>query len=167
MRVSAIVAMSQNRVIGLKNRIPWHLPGDLKFFQRTTLGHHVIMGRKNYQSIGKPLPRRTNIVITRDRSFGSSGCHVVHNLEDALALAYRRKEDEAFVIGGGEIYTLAMPYLHRIYLTTVDLVTEGDVVFPEFELTEWHLIREDLYFADHLNPYNYTIHILDRLTNLP
>ena len=167
MRISAIAAMSKNRVIGRDNQIPWHLPSDLKFFQRTTTGHHVIMGRKNYLSMGKPLANRTNIVITRNPFFISSGCTVVHSLEEALSVAHQAKEEEAFIIGGGEIYQLAMHLLDRIYLTTIDTVVEGDVFFPEFDLRDWKLVKEDAFLPDHKNAYAFVIQVFDRIIHKP
>ncbi|MDX1409539.1 MAG: dihydrofolate reductase [Saprospiraceae bacterium] len=164
MLISAIAAMSRNRVIGKDNQIPWYLPGDLKFFKRTTTGHHIIMGRKNYQSIGKPLPNRTNVVITRNPFFMSTGCVVVHSIEEGIQVAHEHGETEAFIIGGGEIYAQAMPLLDRIYLTTVDLETEGDVFFPEFDETAWVTKSSEQYAAGGRDPYNYTIQILERMT---
>lgn len=131
---------------------------------QTTRGHHVIMGRKNYQSMGKPLPHRTNVVITRNPFFISSGCLVVHTLEEALSLAFAAQEDEAFIIGGGEIYRLAMDYLDRIYLTTIDLLIDGDVTFPEFDQRLWRLTKEDHFPPDNKNPYAFVIRIFDRIT---
>ena len=162
MRISAIAAMSLDRVIGKDNQIPWHLPADLRFFMRTTQGHHVIMGRKNYLAMGKPLPRRTNIVITRNPYFISSGCLVVHSLGEALALAHARGETEAFIIGGGEIYTLVMDYLDKIYLTTIDLHVDGDVFFPEIDLSGWRVVQEERHAADEKNPYPFVIRIFER-----
>jgi dihydrofolate reductase len=167
MRVSAIAAMSRNRVIGKDNQIPWHLPADMRFFQQTTLGHHVIMGRKNYVSMGKPLPRRTNIIITRNPYFISSGCIIVHSLEEALAIAHAANEEEAFVIGGGEIYRLAMDYLDRIYLTTIDLTIDGDVFFPEFSPRDWYLTGEEHFAPDQKNAYAFIIQVFDRISHKP
>lgn len=167
MRISAIAAMSTNRVIGKDNQIPWHLPADLKFFQRTTVGHHVIMGRKNYDSIGKPLYRRTNIVITRNPYFISSGCTIVHTLEEGIAIAHANGEEEAFIIGGGEIYRLAMDYLDRIYLTTIDLITDGDVLFPEFDLSAWRVTSEEHYEPDAKNIHPFIIQVFDRIAHEP
>lgn len=167
MRISAIAAMSKNRVIGKDNQIPWHLPADMKFFQRTTLGHHVIMGRKNYESMGVPLARRTNIVITRNPFFISSGCIVVHTLEEALARVHATDEEEAFIIGGGEIYRLAMDFLDRIYLTTIDLVVDGDVFFPEFDLNSWHITSEEHFAPDQKNAYSFVIQVFDRIVHNP
>lgn len=167
MRISAIAAMSKNRVIGKDNQIPWYLPADLKFFQRTTVGHHVIMGRKNYDSLGKPLPRRTNIIISRNPYFISSGCLVVHTLEEALAIARASNEEEAFIIGGGEIYRLAMDYLDRIYLTTIDLITDGNVSFPEFDQRLWRISSEEYFPSDEKNVYSFIIQVLDRIVHKP
>ncbi|HLF62492.1 MAG TPA: dihydrofolate reductase [Saprospiraceae bacterium] len=167
MRISAIAAMSKNRVIGKDNQIPWHLPADMKFFQRTTRGHHVIMGRKNYESIDKPLAQRTNIVITRNPFFISSGCIVVHTLEDALAISYTEQEEEVFIIGGGEIYRLAMDVLDRIYLTTIDLLVEGDVFFPELDMNAWRVTSEEYFAPDQKNAYSFIIQIFDRIVHKP
>jgi len=167
MRISAIAAMSKNRVIGKNNQIPWYLPADLKFFQRTTVGHHVIMGRKNYQSLGKPLARRTNIVITRNPYFISSGCSIVHTLEEGIAMAHAHGEDEAFIIGGGEIYRLAMDYLDRIYLTTIDLITDGDVFFPEFDQSLWSVTSEERFEPDVKNIHPFIIQVFDRIAYEP
>jgi dihydrofolate reductase len=157
MRITAIAAMSLNRVIGKDNQIPWHLPADLKFFMQTTRGHYVVMGRKNYIAMGKPLSRRTNIVITRNPFFVSSGCLVVHSLEEALALAHEGGEEEAFIIGGGEIYRQSMDYLDKIYLTTIDLHVDGDVFFPEIDAETWTVVDRKEFAADEKNPYAFII----------
>jgi len=167
MRISAIAAMSKNRIIGKDNQIPWYLPADLRFFQRTTMGHHVIMGRKNYESLGKPLKRRSNIIITRNPYFISSGCLVVHTLEEALSLAHEGGEEEAFIIGGGEIYRLALDYLDRIYLTTIDLITDGDVTFPEIDPDQWRVTSEESFATDEKNKYPFIIQVIDRIGHKP
>ena len=164
MRISAIVAVAKGNVIGHNNQIPWYLPNDLKFFKRTTLGHHIIMGRKNYQSIGRPLPKRTNIVVTRNPYFISSGCLIAYSLEEALKLAYENGEQEAFIIGGGVIYDLAMEYLDRIYLTEIDLEVEGDVFFPKIDYAVWKIISEEVHQPDEKNQYRHTIKVLERKT---
>jgi len=162
MIVSAIVAISRNGVIGKENEIPWYLPADLAFFKRTTLGHHVIMGRNSFLSIGRPLPKRTNIVVTRNPFFTASGCLVAHSLEEALEFALDAGETEAFIIGGGQIYRESMPYLDRIYLTAVDAELEGDVFFPEMKKDEWELIREEPHHPDEKNPYPYSFQVWER-----
>ncbi len=130
MIVSAIAAMSKNRVIGKENRLPWHLPQDLKHFKEITLGHTVIMGRKTFQSIGRALPGRRNVVISRQKDFNGPGIQVFDSISEALKSC--EGEDEAFIIGGEEIYRLAMPFLDRLYLTVIDQMIEGDAYFPEF-----------------------------------
>jgi dihydrofolate reductase len=140
MIISLIAALSENRVIGKNNDLPWHLPDDMKYFMETTKGHHAIMGRKNYDSIPekfKPLPNRTNIVITRQPDFKAPGCLVVNSLADAMEIATRNGEQEVFVIGGSEIYKLSMPYANRLYLTEIHSVIDGDTFFPEINKTEW------------------------------
>lgn len=140
-RVALIVAMSENRAIGRDGKLPWHISEDLKYFKRTTLKKPVIMGRKTFDSIGRPLPDRENIVITRNQDFAPDGVHVVHDLESALDLAKdfakASQIDEVMVIGGAQIYAAAMPMTERIYLTEVDVVLDGDAFMPEFPADEW------------------------------
>lgn len=131
--LSLIVAMTENRVIGVDNRLPWSIPEDLKRFKKITLGHPIVMGRKTYESIGKVLPGRTNIVITRERAYRVEGGAVCHSLEEALEWARRSPgADEVFVIGGAEIFRIALPYATRLYLTEVKWPFEGDTYFPDF-----------------------------------
>lgn len=140
MIVSMIAAMGSNRVIGKDNDIPWHLPDDFKFFKHTTKGHHVIMGRKNWESLPhsfQPLPDRPNIVITRQDDYHPEGAQVVKSLEDALQIARDNEEDEAFIIGGGEIYRMGLDLADRIYLTEINGAFEGQVTFPEFDKNSW------------------------------
>ncbi len=140
MIVSMIAAMGENRVIGKDNDIPWHLPDDFKYFKETTRGHHVIMGRKNWESLQQqfqPLPGRPNIVITRNNEYQANGATVVSSLEEALAMARQTNEVEAFIIGGGEIYRMGLSLCDRIYLTEIDGTFEGQVTFPEFSSDEW------------------------------
>ncbi len=162
MTISAIAATARNNVIGKDNQIPWYLPEDLKFFKRTTLKHHIIMGRKNFRSIGRPLPKRTNIVITRDPFFTATGCIVAHSLSEALETAKRNGEDEAFIIGGGEIYRQSLPFWDKIYLTEVDLEVEGDVFFPEIDEKDWNEISSEPHKADERNAYDYIFRVLER-----
>jgi len=134
--VSLIVAMDRNRVIGARGRLPWHISEDLKRFRRLTLGHHVVMGRKTWESIGHALPGRTNIVVTRDRSFAAEGVLVAHSLGAALALA--AGDEQVFVIGGGELYVQALPLADRLYVTEVHGDFAGDTRFPEPPAGAWH-----------------------------
>ena len=163
MIVSAIVATARNLVIGHQNQIPWYLPADLKYFKKVTTGHHVIMGRKSFESIGRPLPNRTNVVITRDLFFVATGCTVVHSLEEALTLADANGETEAFIIGGGEIYRQSWPYLDRIYLTEVEVEPEGSVYFPKMDETEWRENSSEAYPADEKNEFAYKFRVLERV----
>lgn len=140
MIVSMIAAMTRNRVIGKENDIPWHLPDDFQYFKTTTTAHHVIMGRKNYDSLPpkfKPLPNRPNLVVTRNREFKAPGVEVFHSLADALAYAKIKGEPEAFIIGGGEIYQMGLEVCDRIYLTEIDTELSGDTFFPEFDRKKW------------------------------
>lgn len=132
--ISLVVAMSENRVIGVENRLPWHIPEDLKRFKKITSGHPIVMGRKTFESIGRPLPNRTNIVITRQKDYRVEGVVTVFSLEEALEWAGRSPgSDEIFVIGGGEIFSQILPRAGRIYLTEVEWPFEGDAFFPEFD----------------------------------
>lgn len=162
MIVSAIVAVAENQVIGIDNQMPWHLPTDLKYFKRKTLGHHIIMGRKNFQSIGHPLPGRTNIVISRNPYFTASNCLVAHSIEEALEIALENGETEAFIIGGGNVYSQSMPLLDRIYLTRIAYEPEGDVFFPELKKETWELVSEEAHQADDRNPYAYNFQVFER-----
>lgn len=138
MLVSLIVALDENGAIGVGNKIPWHLSSDLRRFKAITMGHAVIMGRKTWESISKPLPGRSNTVITRSRGFRAPGAQVVPSLEEALELARSARESEAFVIGGGEIFALALPMADRLYLTRVHTtVPNADTFFPLIDLSGW------------------------------
>ncbi len=140
MIVSMIAAMGKNRVIGKDNDIPWHLPDDFKYFKNTTKGHHVIMGRKNWESLPhtfQPLPGRPNLVITRQETYQAEGAQILPSLEDALKAAEENQEEEAFIIGGGEIYRMGLAYADRIYLTEIDGEFDGQVTFPEFDKSMW------------------------------
>jgi len=162
MKVSCIVATAHNNVIGKDNDIPWYLPADLQYFKKITLGHHIIMGRKCYTSIGRPLPKRTNVIITRDPFFISTNCIVTHSIQEALEAAYDNGEKEAFIIGGGTIYDQTIDLWDRLYLTEVDLKVEGDIYFPTLDMEDWKLISEDPKKADEKNEFDYTFKVLDR-----
>ncbi|MEO7175250.1 MAG: dihydrofolate reductase [Saprospiraceae bacterium] len=163
MRVSAIVAAAQNWVIGQDNQIPWHLPADLRYFRDLTLHHYVIMGRKTFQSMGKPLVKRSNVIITRDPFYISSNCQIARSIEEALQMAIDADETEAFIIGGAEIFRLSMQLWDRLYLTEVDLQPEGDIVMPQPDWSEWTLISEEAHFADEKNPANYIFKVFDKI----
>jgi dihydrofolate reductase len=152
MIISMIAAMAKNRVIGAGNTMPWHLPADLKHFKATTLGKPVLMGRKTYDSIGKALPGRTNIVITRDSQLQLDDAITVTSAK--MALAAVSGVDEVMIIGGGTIYDTFLPLCHRLYLTEIDLEVEGDTYFPDYLASyEWQQIDRQLSLADEKNPY--------------
>ena len=137
MIVSLIVAMDRNRGIGLYNRLPWRLSADLKRFRELTMGHHMIVGRKTFESIGRPLPGRQTIVVTRNNNYLVEGCFVVHSVEDAISLARSKGESEVFVCGGAEIYTKSLHLADRLYLTLVDAEVAADTFFPEWSESQW------------------------------
>ncbi|MCB0646878.1 MAG: dihydrofolate reductase [Saprospiraceae bacterium] len=163
MIISCIVAIAKNNVIGKDNDIPWYLPADLKYFKKTTTGHPVIMGRNCYTSIGKPLPNRTNIIITRDPFFISSNCLIARNIKEALSHAHGTGAEECFIIGGGQIYEQTAPLWDKLYLTEVDLETAGDVFFPKIDFEAWNLISEESHAADEKNEFNYTFKIFEKI----
>jgi dihydrofolate reductase len=162
MLISQIAAMARNRVIGRDNRLPWHMPDDLAWFFRITRGHHIIMGRRNYEANGRALPGRTNIVITRNRDYRAPDCVVAHTVEEALDYARRRGEEEVFIVGGGEIYAATLSLTDRVYLTIIDTEVEGDTSYPVLDPQEWEEISRDPRKADDRNPYNYTFYIFER-----
>ncbi|MFN0213329.1 MAG: dihydrofolate reductase [Saprospiraceae bacterium] len=164
MIVSAIVAVAKDNVIGKDNQIPWYLPADLSYFKKTTIGHHLIMGRNCYQSIGRPLPKRVNIVVTRDPFFTADGVLVAHSVEEALGMAFDGDESEVFIIGGGEIYRETADLWDRVYLTEVELEVQGDVYFPETKFDEWEETWKEAHMPDEKNEWAYTFRILDRKT---
>lgn len=165
--LSAVVAMSDNSIIGVDNRLPWHLPADLKHFKEITLNHIVLMGRKTYESIGKPLPKRTNIVLTRDTNFKAPGCIIIHSVLEALQFAEKKtnethKSQEVFVIGGTEIYHLLLPYCDRIYLTLIHQHFAGDTFFPVIQKLDWQEVKRIDCKKDTNNPYDYSFIWLER-----
>lgn len=131
-----IVAMDRDNVIGLNNKLPWHIPADLKFFKQVTTGHTVVMGRKTYDGIGKPLPMRTNIVLTRDRNYVLDGCIVCHYIDDVLQ-HHIDSDCNTFIIGGSDIFNLFMPYANKMYITHIDESFKGDTYFPSIDLGQW------------------------------
>lgn len=162
MIISTIVATAKNRVIGKDNQIPWYLPADLKYFKKTTLNHHIIMGRNCYHSIGRPLPKRTNVIITRNPFFVASGCLVAHSIDEALELARANGEKEAFIIGGGQIYEQSAGLWDKVYLTEVDLEAEGDVFFPELNFDDWNEVFCEAHEKDEKNKFDYTFKVFER-----
>jgi dihydrofolate reductase len=163
MLISAIAAMSNNRVIGKDQDLPWHMPGDLKFFKRTTLHHHVLMGRGTFEPTKKPLPLRTNIILTRDPYYIASGVIIAHSIEEGLRVAEANGETEAFICGGGKIYEQSIPLWDKLYLTVIDTEIEnGDAFFPEFDESQFDITSKKEFEADDKNPHNYTIYVYER-----
>lgn len=141
MKIALIAAMAANRVIGRNNQLAWHLPEDLHYFKRVTLGHHLIMGRKTFASIGRPLPGRTTVIVTRQPDYEMKGCLIARSLEQAFELCHG--EDEILVAGGAEIYQQTLPLADRVYLTELSIDIEGDAWFPELDPRLWHLESRD------------------------
>ncbi len=152
MNISIIVAAAENNVIGKDNDMPWRLSADLKRFKKLTMGHHIVMGRKTFESIGKPLPGRTSVIITRNKDYKQEGCIVVHSLEEALQTI---NDDEIFVIGGGEIYNMAFEKADKLYLTRVHASLEGDTCIPEVN-NRWQEVEREDFQKDEKNQYDYS-----------
>ncbi len=172
-KISIVVAMAFNRVIGNKGSLPWYLPADLKRFKKLTTGHFVIMGRKTSESIlkqlGKPLPDRQNIIITENRGYEVPGCYTVHSFREAYYLVTNltTHKEEVFVIGGEKIYQLALPRAKKIYLTLVGARPEGDAYFPEINLQKWLPVSSENHEPDEKNKYPFTFITLERLLCYP
>jgi dihydrofolate reductase len=160
MRLSAVVAASDNDVIGRDNAMPWHLPADLAYFKRVTMGKPMLMGRKTYESIGRPLPGRRNLVLSR-RGFAAPGVESVTTIDEALARV--ADAPELMVIGGAEVFRLAMPYLDHVHLTRVHAQVEGDILLPHFEAGQWREVRREDHPADERNPIAMTFLELERI----
>ena len=159
-RISIIVAMAKNRVIGADNKLPWHLSADLKRFKALTMGHHIIMGRKTFESIGRILPGRTSVVVTRNPDFHAAGAIVVKDIDAALAEC--TGNTEAFVIGGEEIFQSVLPLADRIYLTDIDKHFEGNVHFPAIDMHDWRLIEREI-CRDEMQSLDYAFDIWERV----
>jgi len=157
--ISLILAMDKNNLIGNKNGLPWKLPADLAYFKKITMGHTVIMGRKTYESIGRPLPGRRNVVLTRDSGFTAEGCIICNKLNDALKYG---DDEEAFVIGGAEIYSQFLPYARKLYITKIEEAFEGDTYFNEIDFREWRLVSKQEGTRDEKNPYTYRFLVYER-----
>ncbi|MEQ9298840.1 MAG: dihydrofolate reductase [Cyclobacteriaceae bacterium] len=163
MKISMIAAVSANGVIGKDNDMAWHLPDDMKFFKQTTAGHHVLLGRKNWESIPlkwRPLPNRPNIVITRNDEYQADGGTVTSSLENALRIAKDASEEEAFIIGGGEIYRLGLPLSDRMYITEIDAQIDGDTFFPEWDKSAWIEVSRKHHESDerHAFPFDFVVY---------
>jgi len=158
--ITLIAALGRNRAIGLDGRMPWHLPAELQHFKRTTMGKTLVMGRKTWQAIGRPLPGRQNIVISRNSAFEAKGVDVADSLTRAVEIA---RSEEVMVIGGGQLYEQALPMAGRMVLTLIDIEPEADTWFPEWDETQWKQVGEQRYDADEQNPLAYSIIELTRI----
>jgi dihydrofolate reductase len=166
MTISMIAALAQNGVIGKANDLPWHLPDDMKFFMLTTKGHHVIMGRKNYESLPekfRPLPNRTSIVVTRQNNYKAPGCSIVHQLEEGVKQAEANGEQELFIIGGAEIYKLGMPLADKLYLTEIHATIDGDTTFPFYPRELWREISRQHHAADDRHKFSFDFVIYKKI----
>lgn len=166
MTVSAIVAVSSNHAIGRDNDLPWYLPEDLKFFKRTTMGKPVLMGRKTFESLGRPLPGRVNIVLSTQRDLSLPERVILcHTLEEGMERLKKEGNDEVFVIGGGKVFAEAMSLLDRLYVTKVDMNAQNaDAFFPEIDPAQWRLVWEEPHQADERHAYNYTFQQYERIS---
>ena len=162
MIISQIVAASLNNVIGKNNALPWKMPADMAYFKQITWGHHIVTGRKNYEAEGKALPGRVNIVLSRNSDFSIPDGIVVQRFDDAVAIAAQVDEEELFVVGGAEIYRLAMPFIDRIYLTRIHSVISGDTFYPEPDWNEWIEISRRSHRKDEKNPFDFDFIIYEK-----
>jgi len=152
--ITIIAAVASNNALGKDNQLIWHLPADLKRFKQVTLGHHIIMGRKTFESLGKPLPRRTNIIITRNKNYTQEGCIVVNSLNQAIEAA--KSDENPYILGGAEIYKQAIEIADKLDLTLVDQSFDADAFFPEIDTNVWQQTSREDYKADEKNNYNYS-----------
>lgn len=163
MIISLIVAMDEEGGIGLNGGLPWYLPADLKYFKTVTMGHHLIMGRWTYESIGRPLPGRTMIILTHNKEYEAEGCLIAHSLNMALEIARTGGEDEVFIIGGGDVFSQAIAFADKIYLTRIHTTLSADVYFPIIHQSEWQETANEKRAPDGRNPYPYSFIELSRI----
>lgn len=160
--ISFIVAMDDTRVIGKDNELPWYLPEDLKFFKRVTMGHPIVMGRKTFDSIGRVLPGRENIIITRNKEYNHADCTMFYSVDDFLSYCKQKPEEEFFVIGGAEIFKQLLPIADRLYITEIHHEFAGDTFFPQLEMDRWELVSREKGIKDEKNPYDYEFTVYHR-----
>jgi dihydrofolate reductase len=161
MQLSIIVAMDRNRVIGKGDALPWHISSDLKNFKKITMGKPIVMGRKTHESIGRPLPGRENIILTRDKTYQVEGCTVLHSMDEIFE--HCKNVEEVMITGGSEIYKLSLEQASRLYLTEVHTEIEGDTYFPEFDRDEWDEVSREDFEADEKNEFDYSFVLLERV----
>lgn len=162
MKISLIAAMDGNGVIGKDNDLPWRLPKELEYVKQTTMGRPIIVGRKNFESIGRALPGRRNIILTRNQNFVFAGCEVAHSIQDVFKLC--EKENEVFIFGGEQVYRMFLPYVEKMYLTKIHHSFDGDTFFPEINEGEWKEVSVTKGITDEKNPYTYYFHVYERIT---
>ncbi|WP_144555891.1 DfrD/DfrG/DfrK family trimethoprim-resistant dihydrofolate reductase [Bacillus sp. X1(2014)] len=160
MKVSIIVAMDRKRVIGKDNDIPWRIPKDWEYVKNITKGHSIILGRKNLESIGRALPGRRNIILTRDKGFNFDGCEIVHSIEAVFELC--KNEEEIFIFGGEQIYNIFLPFVGKMYITKIHYEFKGDTFFPDVNFDEWNEVSIEKGIMNDKNPYNYFFHVYER-----
>jgi dihydrofolate reductase len=160
--ISFIFAMDKQNTIGKDNQLPWHLPADLAFFKKVTSGHSVIMGRKTFESIGRPLPGRENIVLTSNKDVTFPGCKMVYDFEQ-LVTKLKASSEEVFVIGGAEVYRQLLPFADKMYITLIHHSFEGDSYFPDFDQKEWTILSQEKGIKNEKNPYDYEFLIMERV----
>ena len=160
MTVSLVVAWAENGVIGKDNQLPWRLPADLRYFKKLTTGHTIVMGRKTFESIGKALPNRRSIVITRRKDFHADGVDIAHSLDEALVLS--QGENEVFIVGGADIYRAALPRADRMYVTIVHASPDGDVLFPDYDKHAWTTMSTERHASDERNSFPYSFVVMER-----
>ncbi|WP_050615318.1 dihydrofolate reductase [Bacillus testis] len=160
MIVSMIVAMDEDRVIGKDNKMPWRIPRELQYVKKVTMGHPIVMGRKNYESIGRPLPGRRNLILTRDPDFKADGCEVLHSKDDVYKAC--QGEDEVFIFGGEQIYKLFLNDCERLYITRIHHSFGGDTFFPEVDLEDWEETYREKGIRDEKNDYDYVYHVYEK-----
>ena len=161
MQLSIIVAMDQNRVIGKGDALPWHISSDLKNFKKITMGKPIVMGRKTHESIGRPLPGRENIILTRDKTYQVEGCTVLHSMVEIFE--HCKDVEEVMITGGAEIYKLSLEQASHLYLTEVHTEIEGDTFFPEFDRSDWKEVSREDFSADEKNEFDYSFVLLERV----
>lgn len=161
LKITLIVAAAENNAIGKNNQMPWHLPNDFKYFKKNTLEHSVVMGRKTFESIGKPLPERRNIVMTRDLRYSNDEVDVANSIQEIIT--YCRDEREIFIIGGAEIYQQALPLANRILLTRVHTTIDGDAFFPELLDHQWKLVSAEKHEKDEKHAFDYTFEVYEKI----
>ncbi|MBI2651821.1 type 3 dihydrofolate reductase [Candidatus Woesearchaeota archaeon] len=162
MIISLIAAMGKNRVIGKNNSLPWKLPADMEYFKKLTKGKPVIMGRKTFESMGKALPNRINIIITSNKNYKAKDCVIVHSIKEALKSAGNKNNEEAMVIGGAKIYEEFLPIANKVYLTVIDEDFDGNIYFPDFSRKEWKETKREEHESDKVNPYKYAFLVFER-----